>query len=109
MEGVAKCPTPKSLPLEVKAAVAVSPKCPGRTPPSSHKFQKHGDPDHMHHHRDHHGRMPRVYKWSFQMCTCFCIIFICFLKSFTNVLLYISLSVSMLCNSVYLSLIFMTQ
>ncbi|CAL8300139.1 unnamed protein product [Merluccius merluccius] len=64
VEGVAKSPAPKSIPSEVKAAV--SPKCPGRTPPSSHKYQKHGDHDHVHH-RDHHGRTPRVYKWSFQM------------------------------------------
>ncbi|CAL8258140.1 unnamed protein product [Lota lota] len=63
-EDVSKSPALKSVPPELKTAV--SPKCPGRTPPSSHKYQKHGDQDHAHH-RDHHGRTPRVYKWSFQM------------------------------------------
>uniref|UniRef100_A0A8C5GDU9 ARID domain-containing protein n=1 Tax=Gouania willdenowi TaxID=441366 RepID=A0A8C5GDU9_GOUWI len=43
-----------------------SPKCPGRSPPSSHKYHKHGDVDHTQH-RDHHCRSQRVYKWSFQM------------------------------------------
>uniref|UniRef100_A0A671VQV4 AT-rich interactive domain-containing protein 4B n=1 Tax=Sparus aurata TaxID=8175 RepID=A0A671VQV4_SPAAU len=51
----------------VKAAT--SPKCHGRSPPSSHKYHKQGDADHAPH-RDNHGRSPRVYKWSFQMCKC---------------------------------------
>ncbi|XP_030234159.1 AT-rich interactive domain-containing protein 4B isoform X3 [Gadus morhua] len=67
-EGVSKPPALKSLAHPELKAAAVSPKCPGRTPPSSHKYQKPGEPDHLHH-RDHHGRSPRVYKWSFQMCT----------------------------------------
>ncbi|KAM9412345.1 AT-rich interactive domain-containing protein 4B-like [Salvelinus alpinus] len=54
---------------------SISPKClgqgqvEGHTPPSSqkyHKEQQHEDPDHPHH-REHHGRTPSVYKWSFQM------------------------------------------
>uniref|UniRef100_A0A8C4ZR74 AT-rich interaction domain 4B n=1 Tax=Gadus morhua TaxID=8049 RepID=A0A8C4ZR74_GADMO len=65
-EGVSKPPALKSLAHPELKAAAVSPKCPGRTPPSSHKYQKPGEPDHLHH-RDHHGRSPRVYKWSFQM------------------------------------------
>uniref|UniRef100_A0A3B3ZB57 Tudor-knot domain-containing protein n=1 Tax=Periophthalmus magnuspinnatus TaxID=409849 RepID=A0A3B3ZB57_9GOBI len=61
-------PTASKNPIsDVKAAV--SPKCPGRSPPSSHKYHKQGDSDHSHHQREHHhhGRSPRVYKWSFQM------------------------------------------
>ncbi|XP_072293397.1 AT-rich interactive domain-containing protein 4B isoform X2 [Eucyclogobius newberryi] len=63
----AKPPQAKNPPLEVKTVV--SPKCPGRSPPSSHKYHKQGDTDHSHHQREHHhhGRSPRVYKWSFQM------------------------------------------
>ncbi|XP_071750500.2 AT-rich interactive domain-containing protein 4B isoform X1 [Centroberyx gerrardi] len=64
VEGTAKSPASKNNASDVKAAI--SPKCPGRTPPSSHKYHKQGDPDHPHH-REHHGRTPRVYKWSFQM------------------------------------------
>ncbi|XP_029925903.1 AT-rich interactive domain-containing protein 4B isoform X2 [Myripristis murdjan] len=64
VEGTAKSPASKNNSADVKAAI--SPKCPGRTPPSSHKYHKQGDPDHAHH-REHHGRTPRVYKWSFQM------------------------------------------
>ncbi|XP_028844044.1 AT-rich interactive domain-containing protein 4B isoform X3 [Denticeps clupeoides] len=57
----------KATTSDLKAAI--SPKCPGRTPPlSGHKYHKHGDSDHAHaHHREHHGRGSRVYKWSFQM------------------------------------------
>ncbi|XP_046885072.1 AT-rich interactive domain-containing protein 4B isoform X3 [Hypomesus transpacificus] len=62
-EGAAKSPASKPSTTDMKGAI--SPKCPGRTPPSSHKYPKHGD-DHSHH-REHHGRTPRVYKWSFQM------------------------------------------
>ncbi|XP_056147592.1 AT-rich interactive domain-containing protein 4B isoform X2 [Lampris incognitus] len=64
VEGAAKSPASKNNTPDVKAAIL--PKCPGRTPPSSHKYHKQGDPDHAHH-REHHGRTPRVYKWSFQM------------------------------------------
>lgn len=67
VEGVSKPPASKNHAPELKAAT--SPKCPGRSPPSSHKYHKQGDPDHPHH-RDGHGRLPRVYKWSFQMCKC---------------------------------------
>ncbi|XP_062320396.1 AT-rich interactive domain-containing protein 4B isoform X1 [Osmerus eperlanus] len=62
-EGTAKSPASKTSTTDMKAAI--SPKCPGRTPPSSHKYHKHGD-DHSHH-REHQGRTPRLYKWSFQM------------------------------------------
>ncbi|XP_055018365.1 AT-rich interactive domain-containing protein 4B isoform X2 [Boleophthalmus pectinirostris] len=63
----AKPTASKNPTSDVKAAV--SPKCPGRSPPSSHKYHKQGDTDHSHHQREHHhhGRSPRVYKWSFQM------------------------------------------
>ncbi|XP_034753290.1 AT-rich interactive domain-containing protein 4B isoform X7 [Etheostoma cragini] len=64
VEGTAKSTASKNNAPEVKAAT--SPKCHGRSPPSSHKYHKHGDADHTQH-RDHHGRSPRVYKWSFQM------------------------------------------
>ncbi|KAM4608007.1 AT-rich interactive domain-containing protein 4B isoform 2-T3 [Polymixia lowei] len=61
VEGTAKSPASKNNMSDVKAAI--SPKCPGRTPPSSHKYHKQGDPDHTHHRH----ATPRVYKWSFQM------------------------------------------
>ncbi|KAM9727068.1 AT-rich interactive domain-containing protein 4B [Menidia menidia] len=64
MEGAAKSSVSKSGAPDLKAAT--SPKCHGRSPPSSHKYHKHGDSDHTPH-RDNHGRSPRVYKWSFQM------------------------------------------
>ncbi|XP_013861380.1 AT-rich interactive domain-containing protein 4B isoform X2 [Austrofundulus limnaeus] len=64
VEGAPKPPASKNHAPDLKAAT--SPKCPGRSPPSSHKYHKQGDPDHPHH-RDSHGRLPRVYKWSFQM------------------------------------------
>lgn len=67
VKGTDKSPASKINTSDMKAAI--SPKCPGRTPPSSHKYHKQGDPDHTHH-REHHGRTPRVYKWSFQMCEC---------------------------------------
>ncbi|XP_070833334.1 AT-rich interactive domain-containing protein 4B isoform X2 [Chaetodon trifascialis] len=64
VEGTAKSSASKNSASEVKAAT--SPKCHGRSPPSSHKYHKQGDADHTQH-RDNHGRSPRVYKWSFQM------------------------------------------
>ncbi|XP_076598459.1 AT-rich interactive domain-containing protein 4B isoform X6 [Chaetodon auriga] len=64
VEGTAKSTASKNSASEVKAAT--SPKCHGRSPPSSHKYHKQGDADHTQH-RDNHGRSPRVYKWSFQM------------------------------------------
>lgn len=64
-EGVAKSAVSKNKPSEVKTAP--SPKCHGRSPPTSHKYHKQGDAD-QNQHRDNHGRSPRVYKWSFQMC-----------------------------------------
>ncbi|KAM3605626.1 uncharacterized protein V6R79_002309 [Siganus canaliculatus] len=64
VEGAAKSNASKNNASDVKAVT--SPKCHGRSPPSSHKYHKQGDPDHSQH-RDHHGRSPRVYKWSFQM------------------------------------------
>ncbi|XP_072247395.1 AT-rich interactive domain-containing protein 4B [Leuresthes tenuis] len=64
VEGAAKSSVSKNNASDLKAAT--SPKCHGRSPPSSHKYHKHGDTDHTHH-RDNHGRSPRVYKWSFQM------------------------------------------
>ncbi|XP_029691221.1 AT-rich interactive domain-containing protein 4B isoform X2 [Takifugu rubripes] len=63
-EGTAKAALSKNSLSDVKAAAA-SPKCPGRSPPSSHKYHKQGDGEQNP--RDHHGRSPRVYKWSFQM------------------------------------------
>lgn len=63
-EGIAKTTASKNNASDVKSAT--SPKCHGRSPPSSHKYHKQGDADHGPH-RDHHGRSPRVYKWSFQM------------------------------------------
>lgn len=64
VEGAAKPATCKNSSSDLKAAA--SPKYHGRSPPSSHKYHKQGDADHSHH-RDSHGRSPRVYKWSFQM------------------------------------------
>ncbi|XP_036978559.1 AT-rich interactive domain-containing protein 4B isoform X1 [Acanthopagrus latus] len=64
VEGTAKSTASKNSAADVKAAT--SPKCHGRSPPSSHKYHKQGDADHAPH-RDNHGRSPRVYKWSFQM------------------------------------------
>ncbi|KAF1375925.1 hypothetical protein PFLUV_G00225260 [Perca fluviatilis] len=64
VEGTAKSTASKNNAPDVKAAT--SPKCHGRSPPSSHKYHKQGDADHTQH-RDNHGRSPRVYKWSFQM------------------------------------------
>ncbi|CAJ1067686.1 AT-rich interactive domain-containing protein 4B isoform X2 [Xyrichtys novacula] len=64
VEGTAKQTAPKNNTPDVKAAV--SPKCHGRSPPSSHKYHKQSDAEHAQH-RDSHGRSPRVYKWSFQM------------------------------------------
>ncbi|XP_040905116.1 AT-rich interactive domain-containing protein 4B isoform X2 [Toxotes jaculatrix] len=64
VEGTAKSTASKSNSSDVKAAT--SPKCHGRSPPSSHKYHKQSDADHGQH-RDNHGRSPRVYKWSFQM------------------------------------------
>ncbi|KAM6916417.1 AT-rich interactive domain-containing protein 4B [Xenentodon cancila] len=64
VEGTAKSTASKNNPSDLKAAT--SPKCHGRSPPSSHKYHKQGDTDHTPH-RDNHGRSPRVYKWSFQM------------------------------------------
>ncbi|XP_029376596.1 AT-rich interactive domain-containing protein 4B isoform X2 [Echeneis naucrates] len=64
VEGAAKSTATKSNASDVKTAT--SPKCHGRSPPSSHKYHKQGDADHGQH-RDNHGRSPRVYKWSFQM------------------------------------------
>nr|XP_046257066.1 AT-rich interactive domain-containing protein 4B isoform X2 [Scatophagus argus] len=65
VEGTAKSTASKNSTSDsVKAAT--SPKCHGRSPPSSHKYHKQGDADHTQH-RDNHGRSPRVYKWSFQM------------------------------------------
>ncbi|XP_058650888.1 AT-rich interactive domain-containing protein 4B isoform X3 [Onychostoma macrolepis] len=53
-ESTAKSPSSKSS-SELKTAIP--PKCSGRTPPSGHKYHKHGEPEHS------HGRS----KWSFQM------------------------------------------
>lgn len=64
IEGTAKSTVSKNSTSEMKAAI--SPKCHGRSPLSSHKYHKQGDSDHSQH-RDNHGRSPRVYKWSFQM------------------------------------------
>ncbi|XP_061693928.1 AT-rich interactive domain-containing protein 4B isoform X2 [Syngnathoides biaculeatus] len=64
VEGCAKPAPTKNDTSDIK--VAVSPKCRGRSPPSSHKYHKQGDAEHSQH-REHHGRSPRVYKWSFQM------------------------------------------
>ncbi|XP_060942649.1 AT-rich interactive domain-containing protein 4B isoform X4 [Limanda limanda] len=64
VEGSAKSTPSKINTSDVKAAA--SPKCHGRSPPSSHKYHKQSEADHGHH-RDHHGRSQRVYKWSFQM------------------------------------------
>ncbi|MED6263063.1 hypothetical protein CHARACLAT_000444 [Characodon lateralis] len=64
VEGMAKSTACKSGTSDLKAAT--SPKYHGRSPPSSHKYHKHGDADHSQH-RDSHGRSARVYKWSFQM------------------------------------------
>ncbi|XP_015235063.1 PREDICTED: AT-rich interactive domain-containing protein 4B [Cyprinodon variegatus] len=64
VEGTAKPAACKNSASDLKAAA--SPKYHGRSPPSSHKYHKQGDTDHSHH-RDGHGRSPRVYKWSFQM------------------------------------------
>ncbi|XP_062285915.1 AT-rich interactive domain-containing protein 4B isoform X2 [Scomber scombrus] len=64
VEGTAKSTPSKNNASDVKAAS--SPKCRGRSPPSSHKYHKQGDGDHAQH-RENHGRSPRVYKWSFQM------------------------------------------
>ncbi|XP_076141627.1 AT-rich interactive domain-containing protein 4B isoform X3 [Alosa pseudoharengus] len=67
-ESASKSPTAKPNTSDLKPAI--SPKCPGRTPPSGHKYHKHGDGEHTHHHhhhREHQGRSARVYKWSFQM------------------------------------------
>lgn len=64
-EGTAKSTASKNNTSEVKAAT--SPKCHGRSPPSSHKYHKQGDTDHNQH-RENHGRSPRVYKWSFPTC-----------------------------------------
>lgn len=36
-----------------------------RTPPSGHRYQKHGEPEHSHS-REHHART----RWTFQMCKC---------------------------------------
>ncbi|KAM6997782.1 AT-rich interactive domain-containing protein 4B isoform 2-T2 [Tautogolabrus adspersus] len=64
IEGTAKQTASKNSTSDVKTAV--SPKCHGRSPPSSHKYHKQNDGEHTQH-RDSHGRSPRVYKWSFQM------------------------------------------
>ncbi|XP_069001139.1 AT-rich interactive domain-containing protein 4B isoform X3 [Embiotoca jacksoni] len=64
VEGTAKSTASKNNASDLKAAT--SPKCHGRSPPSSHKYHKQSDADHTQH-RDNHGRSPRVYKWSFQM------------------------------------------
>ncbi|PWA25938.1 hypothetical protein CCH79_00001455, partial [Gambusia affinis] len=64
VEGSAKSAACKNTSSDLKASA--SPKYHGRSPPSSHKYHKQGDPDHSQH-RDGHGRSPRVYKWSFQM------------------------------------------
>ncbi|XP_062375046.1 AT-rich interactive domain-containing protein 4B isoform X2 [Sardina pilchardus] len=65
-ESASKSPTAKPNSSDLKPAI--SPKCPGRTPPSGHKYHKHGDGEHAHHHhREHQARTARVYKWSFQM------------------------------------------
>ncbi|XP_068184377.1 AT-rich interactive domain-containing protein 4B isoform X2 [Antennarius striatus] len=64
VEGTTKSIASKNSTSEVKAAT--SPKCHGRSPPTSHKYHKQADADHAPH-RDNHGRSPRVYKWSFQM------------------------------------------
>ncbi|XP_070772205.1 AT-rich interactive domain-containing protein 4B [Enoplosus armatus] len=64
VEGTAKSTASKNNASDVKAAT--SPKCHGRSPPSSHKYHKQGDADQTQH-QDNHGRSPRVYKWSFQM------------------------------------------
>ncbi|KAM8852168.1 AT-rich interactive domain-containing protein 4B [Synchiropus picturatus] len=62
VEGTVKSPIQRNHTPDVKAAC--SPKSHGRSPPSSHKYHKQGDGDHRDHH---HGRSPRIYKWSFQM------------------------------------------
>ncbi|XP_012709013.2 AT-rich interactive domain-containing protein 4B isoform X4 [Fundulus heteroclitus] len=62
VEATTKSAACKNSASDLKAAA--SPKYHGRSPPSSHKYHKQGDTDH---HRDSHGRSPRVYKWSFQM------------------------------------------
>ncbi|XP_041865701.1 AT-rich interactive domain-containing protein 4B isoform X2 [Melanotaenia boesemani] len=64
IEGTAKSTASKNHTSDLKAAT--SPKCHGRSPPSSHKYHKQADGDHTQS-RDNHGRSPRVYKWSFQM------------------------------------------
>ncbi|XP_027861994.1 AT-rich interactive domain-containing protein 4B isoform X3 [Xiphophorus couchianus] len=64
VEGSAKSATCKNTSSDLKASA--SPKYHGRSPPSSHKYHKQGDPYHSQH-RDSHGRSPRIYKWSFQM------------------------------------------
>ncbi|XP_054885382.1 AT-rich interactive domain-containing protein 4B isoform X3 [Poeciliopsis prolifica] len=64
VEGSAKSAACKNTSSDVKASA--SPKYQGRSPPSSHKYHKPGDPDHSQP-RDSHGRSPRIYKWSFQM------------------------------------------
>ncbi|XP_014863276.1 PREDICTED: AT-rich interactive domain-containing protein 4B isoform X4 [Poecilia mexicana] len=64
VEGSAKSAACKNTSSDLKAAA--SPKYHGRSPPSSHKYHKQGDPDHSQH-RESHGRSPRIYKWSFQM------------------------------------------
>uniref|UniRef100_A0A3P9NQG2 AT-rich interactive domain-containing protein 4B n=1 Tax=Poecilia reticulata TaxID=8081 RepID=A0A3P9NQG2_POERE len=64
VEGSAKSAACKNTSSDLKAAA--SPKYHGRSPPSSHKYHKQGDPDHSQH-RDSHVRSPRIYKWSFQM------------------------------------------
>lgn len=64
-EAAAKSAGAKNSASDVKTAP--SPKCHGRSPPTSHKYHKQGDGE-QHPHRDTHGRSPRVYKWSFQMC-----------------------------------------
>ncbi|XP_054654090.1 AT-rich interactive domain-containing protein 4B isoform X2 [Dunckerocampus dactyliophorus] len=64
VEGSGKPAAQKNDAADVK--VAISHKCHGRSPPSSHKYHKQGDADHSQH-RENHGRSSRVYKWSFQM------------------------------------------
>lgn len=64
-EGAAKSAVSKNSSSDVKTAP--SPKCHGRSPLTSHKYHKQGDGE-QNQHRDNHGRSPRVYKWSFQMC-----------------------------------------
>ncbi|KAM4600180.1 LOW QUALITY PROTEIN: AT-rich interactive domain-containing protein 4B-like [Fundulus diaphanus] len=62
VEATTKSAACKNSASDLKAAASL--KYHGRSPPSSHKYHKQGDTDH---HRDSHGRSPRVYKWSFQM------------------------------------------